>query len=83
LETKDVIDGILIDLFLPKNQNALEGKLQFCKQPQSLVDPKSQAALSSVIRAPAALTAAIEELVRFRLIKQEGRELWAHRGKCL
>jgi hypothetical protein len=66
-------------LFLPKNQKALEGKLAFCKQPAYLVDPHSQATLSSVIRPPPALQDAIAELVKLKLIKQEGREFWAHR----
>lgn len=42
-------------------------------------DPDTQAALSSVITAPPLLRAALDELVLFKLIKQEGRELWAHR----
>jgi hypothetical protein len=72
-------DSILIDLFLPRNQSALNGKLDFCKQPSSLVDDASQAALSSVVNPSAALRAAIEELLRFGLIRQEGRDLWVHR----
>ncbi|KAH7416708.1 P-loop containing nucleoside triphosphate hydrolase protein [Cadophora sp. MPI-SDFR-AT-0126] len=72
-------DGILIDLFLPKNQRALDGKLAFCKQHANLIDPDSQFALSSVITAPTPLRDAIRELIDFKLIKQEGRELWAHR----
>lgn len=72
-------DGILIDLFLPKNQRALDGKLSFCKQHANLIDPDSQFALSSVITAPTPLRDAIRELIDFKLIKQEGRELWAHR----
>ncbi|KAH8602772.1 P-loop containing nucleoside triphosphate hydrolase protein [Bisporella sp. PMI_857] len=72
-------DGILIDLFLPKNQRALDGKLHFCKQHPDLVDPTSQATLSSVVRPPAALQDTIAELLKFKLIKQEGRELYAHR----
>jgi hypothetical protein len=35
--------------------------------------------LASVISAPPLLRAALDELVDFKLIKQEGRELWAHR----
>jgi hypothetical protein len=78
-ELIDSEDGILIDLFLPMNQNALEGKLRFCKQHTNHVDPASHAALSSVILPPPALQAAIAELAEMRLIKQERRELWAHR----
>jgi hypothetical protein len=69
----------LIDLFLPRNQSALNGKLAFCKQSASLVDNLSQAALSSIVNPPPALGAAIEELARAQLIRQEGREVWVHR----
>jgi hypothetical protein len=72
-------DSILVDLFLPKNQRILDGKLAFCKQHPNHDDPDSQAALSSVITAPPPLRAAIDELVKLTLIKQEGRELSAHR----
>ena len=72
-------DGILVDLFLPKNQNALDGKLRFCKQNPEKVDLNSQMTLSSVIKAPPALQDAIAGLVKFKLIKEQGRELWVHR----
>lgn len=72
-------DGIIIDLFLPRNQKALDGKLAFCKQNISNVDPDSWATLSSVITPPPLLQDAVDELVSFKLLKQEGRELWAHR----
>jgi hypothetical protein len=73
------IDSILIDLFLPRNQSALNGKLAFCKLPGNLVDDETQAALSSVVTPPQALREAIVELIKFQLIRQEGRELWVHR----
>lgn len=66
-------------MFLPRDQSALNGKLHFCKQPDNLVDERSQAALSSVVNPPPALRAAIDELLRFQLIRQEGREIWVHR----
>ncbi len=73
-------DGILIDLFLPKNQKALDGKLAFCKQNANEKDEQdSEAALASVISAPPLLRAALDQLVTYKLIKEEGRELWAHR----
>ena len=73
-------DGILIDLFLPTNQRALDGKLAFCKQNVNEMDEQdSEASLASVISAPPLLRAAIDELVAYKLIKKEGRELWAHR----
>ena len=72
-------DAMLIDLFLPRKQSALDGKLAFCKQNPSLVDDKSQATLSSIITPPPALRNAIEELLKKSLIKQEGRVLTVHR----
>ena len=70
---------MLVDLFLPKNQRALDGKLAKFKQHPDHVDPDTQAALSSVILPSAALAAAIEELLHFNLITRVGRELRAHR----
>lgn len=74
-------DGILIDLFLPRNQNALDGRLAFCKQILKREDPNAHGAqaLSSIINTPAPLRAALDELVDFKLIKREGRELFTHR----
>jgi hypothetical protein len=74
-------DGILIDLFLPRNQNALDGRLAFCKQTPRREDPNAHGAqaLSSIINTPAPLRAALDELVSFKLIKREGRELFTHR----
>jgi hypothetical protein len=69
----------VIDLFLPRNQNALIGKLAFCKQDISDTDPNSQATLSSLITPPPLLQDAVDELVSFKLVKREGRELWPHR----
>lgn len=43
------------------------------------MDERSQAALSSVVNPPPALRAAFDELLRFQLIRQEGREIWVHR----
>jgi hypothetical protein len=61
----------------------LDGKLAFCKQNTNyeVEDPSTEdkAALASVISAPPLLRAALDQLVDFKLIKQEGRELWAHR----
>lgn len=72
-------DGILLDLFLPKNQKVLDGKLEFCKQAPNRTDLNSEAFLSSVINAPPLLRAPLNELISSKLIKQEGRELYAHR----
>jgi len=72
-------DAMLIDLFLPRKQSALDGKLAFCKQNPGLLDDKSQATLSSIITPPPALRNAIEELLKKSLIKREGRILTVHR----
>ena len=73
-------DGILIDLFLPTNQRALDGKLAFCKQNVNEMDEQdSETALARVISTPPLLRAALDQLVTYKLIKEEGRELWAHR----
>ncbi|PMD58306.1 uncharacterized protein K444DRAFT_442723 [Hyaloscypha bicolor E] len=54
-------DGILIDLFLPRNQKALDGRLAFCKQiTQHMEDADSNTALSSVITPPPLLRKAIQ-----------------------
>lgn len=71
-------DNISIDLFLPINQHALDGKLSWCKQSQDDSDGDILA-LANVVSIPPALTQAIEELLEFKLISREGRELWAHR----
>lgn len=74
-------DGILIDVFLPRNQNALDGRLAFCKQRSGSEDINAYGAqaLSSVINTPAPLQAALDELISFKLIKREGSELLTHR----
>jgi hypothetical protein len=43
------------------------------------VDERSQAALSSIVTPPPALRAALEELLKFKLIRQEGRDIFVHR----
>ncbi len=67
----------MIDLFLPKSQKALSGRLAFCAQQPGDLD--KQAKLSSVVSIPKALEDAIEELFKFGLIKRESRTLMAHR----
>ncbi|MCJ1400647.1 hypothetical protein MMC11_003855 [Xylographa trunciseda] len=72
-------DAMPIDLFLPRRQKALDGKLAWCKQNSSLVDDKLNATLSSIITPPPALRNALKELFDSSLIKQEGRVLTIHR----
>lgn len=58
----------------------MDGKLAFCKQKTNEKDDQdSEAALASVISAPPLLRAALDQLVAYKLIKEEGRELFAHR----
>jgi hypothetical protein len=73
------LDGILIDLFLPRNQRALDGRLQFCRQNPGSDDNSVHTALSTVVTAPPLLRKALDELVLFKLIKLEGRSIFAHR----
>ncbi|KAH6690764.1 P-loop containing nucleoside triphosphate hydrolase protein [Leptodontidium sp. MPI-SDFR-AT-0119] len=72
-------DGVMLDLFLPTNQKALEGKLQFCRQNRHLKIVDTGAALSSVITEPLLLRDAITELKNLKLIKFEARILQVHR----
>ncbi|KAL2064598.1 hypothetical protein VTL71DRAFT_3735 [Oculimacula yallundae] len=72
-------DGVALDLFLPTNQKALDGKLHFCKQSRNSATNNSDAALSSVISEPLLLRDAIEELQNMKLIKYERRILRVHR----
>src|SRR4051794_39375171 len=71
-------DRILIDLFLPRNQKILDGKLQFCQQNPG-AEHGAQTALSNIVRIPPLLRSALDELILFKLVKQEGRELFTHR----
>ena len=73
------VDGVTLDLFLPTNQKALDGKLHFCKQNRNSGSRDSDATLSSVISEPPLLREAITELENARLIKFEKRILRVHR----
>lgn len=73
-------DGILVDILLPIDQSALDGKLAFCK---SIVSDSDKSGvlptLASIINTPPLLRAAMDELVSSQLIKRQSRELWVHR----
>jgi hypothetical protein len=71
-------DVILIDLFLPRNQRALNGILTFCKKIPADEDGQ-QVALSTITTPSPALDEAIRELKAANLIKQDGRVLSIHR----
>ena len=68
-------DRILVDLFLPKKQDALRGILSFCRQDTDV----SVTALSNVLTPNSALESAIEELLTASLINRDGRDLSIHR----
>ncbi|KAH7416715.1 P-loop containing nucleoside triphosphate hydrolase protein [Cadophora sp. MPI-SDFR-AT-0126] len=72
-------DGVTLDLFLPTNQNSLDGKLNFCKQNRNSKVRETDATLSSVISEPPLLRDAIVELENLKLIKFEKRTLRVHR----
>jgi hypothetical protein len=78
-ETNGVIDGIQIQLFLPRNQRALDGPLAYCKGDPTYVDSKDRASLYSVITPSPALEEAIKELLAKELIRKDRYVLSIHR----
>ncbi|KAH7416710.1 hypothetical protein BKA64DRAFT_701492 [Cadophora sp. MPI-SDFR-AT-0126] len=72
-------DGILIKLFLPRNQSALSGNLSFCQQDPVHIDPNNRASLFSIITPSPQFDAAIEELRTRKLIKQDNQLMSIHR----
>jgi hypothetical protein len=77
--TNMIIDVILVELFLPRNQKALDGSLSFCKQDSIYIDSRHQASLFSIITPSPEFEKGIEELLQKELIKQDGRILSIHR----
>jgi len=72
-------DKIPIDLFLPRDQSALDGPLKFCKQEPENIDDSNRASLFSLITTSPAFDQAIEDLLKRKLIEREGRFLKIHR----
>ncbi|KAL2064599.1 hypothetical protein VTL71DRAFT_3736 [Oculimacula yallundae] len=72
-------DKIPIDLFLPRDQSALNGPLEFCKQNAANIDENNIASLYSLITPSPDFNAAIEDLLKRRLITRDGRYLKIHR----
>jgi NB-ARC domain len=71
-------DGIQLDLFLPRNQRILQGRLEFCMtSPTGQED--SHAALSNVIDPPPGLQKVIDELLEAKLIRFDNRIFSIHR----
>ncbi|KAG4441817.1 hypothetical protein IFR05_002681 [Cadophora sp. M221] len=72
-------DKIPIDLFLPRDQSALDGPLEFCKQEPENIDNFNRASLFSLITTSPRFDHAMEDLIRRRLISREGRYFKIHR----
>jgi hypothetical protein len=79
LRLTEKIDGIPIQLFLPRNQPALDGPLAFCKLDPTHVDSKDRAALFSVVIPSPAFEKAIDELLAKELIRRDRNVLSIHR----
>lgn len=75
------LDNMLTELFLPRNQNALSGKLAFCKQPNVHTDRSGNSIvpLSSILQPTPALQAALNELESTALIRRDHRVVSVHR----
>ncbi|KAH6690763.1 P-loop containing nucleoside triphosphate hydrolase protein [Leptodontidium sp. MPI-SDFR-AT-0119] len=72
-------DRISIDLFLPRDQSALDGQLEFCKQDAKDINKQNQASLFSLITPSPAFDRAMDELLKRRLISRDGRYFKIHR----
>ena len=70
-------DVILIDLFLPSNQERLTEKLKFCRTGSG--DLVSRPTIQTIINPSSALLAAVEELRSGAFIGKVGREMRIHR----
>jgi hypothetical protein len=64
---------------MPRNQSALEGSLDFCKQDPIHIDNHNQATLYSIITPSSRFETAIIELLDKELVKQDGRVYSIHR----
>ena len=71
--------AIPIQLFLPRNQPALDGPLAFCKLDPTYVDSKDRAPLFSVVTPSPAFEKAIDELLAKELIRRDRNVLSIHR----
>ena len=78
-ETDGAIDGIPMQLFLPRNQRALDGPLAYCKQDPTYVDSKDRASLFSVLRPSPTFEKAVDELLAKELIRKDRHALSIHR----
>jgi hypothetical protein len=74
-----IADSILLELFLPRNQKALNGGLEFCKQDPAGGNNQGLAPLSSLMNPTVPFDNAVNELLAKKLIKRDGRVLSIHR----
>ena len=74
-------DSILLDLFLPSDQNRLTEKLAFCKVRSGDLAGQTQAqpTIQTVINPSTALQEAIDELTGADIIRRVGRVMSVHR----
>ena len=78
--TNKIIDSIQSQLFLPRNQKALDGPLSFCKQESKFLDNNDRAALHTLITPSFEFEKAVDELLKRELIKTDGpRNFSIHR----
>ncbi|KAH0564815.1 hypothetical protein GP486_001804 [Trichoglossum hirsutum] len=72
-------DVIQVQLFLPQNQRALDGRLQFCKQASKDIGDDHKATNYSLATTSPEFDKAVDDLLQKELIKQDGRNLSIHR----
>jgi hypothetical protein len=72
-------EGIQVDLFLPRDQKCLRGRLEFCMTKSSNEQEEAPTALANVIEPPPALQNVIDELENAKLIEVDNRRLSIHR----
>lgn len=78
-KTDTVIDGIPIQLFLPRNQRALDGRLAYCKQDSVYLDSKDRASLFSIVTPSPEFEKAVDELLAKQLIRRDRHVVSIHR----
>lgn len=78
-KTDTVIDGIPVQLFLPRNQRALDGRLAYCKQDPVYIDSKDRASFYSVVTPSPEFEQAVDELLAKQLIRKDRHVLSIHR----
>jgi hypothetical protein len=72
-------DAIQVELFLPRQQKALDIVLSFCRTDTVHLDENDQASLFSIMSPAEPFEEAMNQLVDRKLVKQEGRFYSVHR----